>query len=89
MNHSEEEKYDRIRCVILEKVGLRGPAKSICPSEVARQLGGDRWRDLMPDVREVGVALAGEGKIVVMQKGEVVNPQEAKGPIRYRLNSID
>jgi hypothetical protein len=37
----------------------------------------------MPAVREAGAELAGQGQIVVTQKGQVVDPQTAKGPIRY------
>ena len=39
-------------------------------------------------VRSVGLGLAKEGKIVVMQKGKVLpNPAEAVGPIRYRIST--
>ncbi|MGF1499586.1 MAG: DUF3253 domain-containing protein [Elainellaceae cyanobacterium] len=53
---------------------------------MARSLGGDRWRDLMPLVREIGVELAEAGAIVVTLKGAIVPPRTAKGPIRYRLS---
>lgn len=66
-------------------VKMRGPAKTICPSEVARALGPGNWRSLMPQVRAVGVALVNAGQIVVMQKGQVVDLTTVKGPIRYRL----
>lgn len=75
-----------IRDRILQKVQERGPEKTICPSEVARDLGGEDWRDLMPQVRSVGIELAEEGAIVVTQKGQTVNPHQAKGPVRYRLS---
>lgn len=74
-----------IRNAILEQVWRRGPEKSICPSEVTRALGGPQWRELMPCVREVGLALAEEGCIVVLQKGNIVNPHQVKGPIPYRI----
>ena len=69
---------------LLAQVRQRGTEKTICPSEVARTLGGDQWRNLMEPVRAVGRDLAAEGKIVVMQKGQVVDPDQVKGPIRYR-----
>ena len=78
-------KQQTIRKCILEKVQQRGLRKSICPSEVARDLVGDAWRELMPVVRLVGLALAEEGKIVVTQQGQVVDPLVAKGAIRYRI----
>ncbi|MBF2087245.1 DUF3253 domain-containing protein [Thermoleptolyngbya sp. C42_A2020_037] len=75
---------DMIRECILKQVQQRGPDKSICPSEVARSLGGETWRSLMPLVREVGADLAKSGAIVVTQKGVPVDPQTAKGPIRFQ-----
>lgn len=75
---------DMIRECILKQVQQRGPDKSICPSEVARELGGETWRSLMPLVREVGADLAQSGAIVVTQKGIPVDPQTARGPIRYK-----
>lgn len=74
-----------IRRCLLQKVQQRGPDKTICPSEVARALGGDRWRQLMEPVRQEGQALAAEGKIQITQKGQVIDPKAARGPIRYRL----
>ena len=73
-----------IRQCLLAQVHRRGVHKTICPSEVARALGGEQWRDLMEAVRAVGCELAAEGTIVVTQKGQVVDPERAKGPIRYR-----
>lgn len=37
----------------------RGEGKTICPSDVARVIGGDRWRSLMPLVRHVAEDLDG------------------------------
>lgn len=73
-----------IALLILELVARRGPGKTICPSEVARALGGD-WRAHMPFVREVAARLAAEGRIVVTQKGRVVEADRAVGPIRLGL----
>lgn len=75
---------DTIRQCLLAQVQQRGTEKTICPSGVARALGGDQWRNLMESVRAVGRDLAAEGKIVVTQKGQIVDPHKAKGPIRYR-----
>ncbi|RZM76081.1 DUF3253 domain-containing protein [Leptolyngbya iicbica] len=75
----------QIQDCLMQLVRDRGPEKTICPSEVARALSADDWRSLMPQVRTVGMALAQAGAIAVTQKGQVVDPQTAKGPIRYRL----
>ncbi|MBE9098614.1 DUF3253 domain-containing protein [Vacuolonema iberomarrocanum] len=76
-----------IRQCILEKTQARGAEKTICPSEVARELGGNDWRSLMDSVRQAGIALVDADKILVTQKGKVVDPHIAKGPIRYRLKA--
>jgi hypothetical protein len=64
-------------------VAERGPGKTICPSEVARDLGGDEaFGPLMPHVREAAAALAERGEIAVTQRGEPVDARTARGPIR-------
>lgn len=61
----------------------RDPGKTICPSEVARALAPEDWRPLMPQVRDVAVALAGKHRLQILQKGHVI-PHDAPihGPIR-------
>ncbi|QUJ75350.1 DUF3253 domain-containing protein [Sulfitobacter albidus] len=75
---------DRIADEITAQVIDRGAGKTICPSEVARALGAD-WRALMPQVRRVAGDLAKEGRIAVTQKGETVDAETARGPIRLGL----
>lgn len=55
---------------------------SICPSDVARAVGGESWRSRMDDVRRVAAELAARDEIVVTQKGERVRIEEARGPVR-------
>ena len=55
---------------------------TICPSDAARVVGGEGWRDLMGLAREVAGELAAQGQIRVQQKGVDVDPATAKGPIR-------
>ncbi|WP_166925657.1 DUF3253 domain-containing protein [Xanthomonas sp. 60] len=74
------------RC-ILELLGQRAPAASICPSEVARAQADDeaQWRGLMPSVREAATALARCGVIEITQGGTQLDPDaRAAGPIRLR-----
>ncbi len=56
--------------------------KTICPSETARAIGGEDWRDLMPLVREVAANLVDEGQVIVQQKGQEVDLATVRGPIR-------
>ena len=69
---------------IASLLGRRAPGASICPSEAARLLDADGWRDRMEEVRAAGRALARSGRIVVTQGGVRVDPALATGPIRYR-----
>ncbi len=85
-----ERRAERIEAEILRLLAERGEGKTICPSEAAKAVAGSveraRWEPLMGAVREVGERLLGEGKIVVTQKGEVVDGGTAKGAIRFRLS---
>jgi hypothetical protein len=56
-----------IRQSILELTKLRGPEKTICPSEVARKLDADNWRAMMNDVRSEAIRLEQEARIAVLQ----------------------
>lgn len=70
----------------LQFAEARGFDKTYCPSEVARKLFSDNWRDKMDLVREVANELVKNEKLVVLQKGEIRTdlPSELKGPIRLR-----
>ncbi|KYJ97055.1 DUF3253 domain-containing protein [Microbacterium sp. CH1] len=57
---------------------------SICPSDVARAVGGEEWRGRMSDVRRVAADLASRDVVVVTQKGEPVQITDARGPVRIR-----
>jgi len=66
----------------------RGGSKTICPSEVARALGGphpDGWGPLMQPVRRVAVRLAHEGRIAILRKGRPVDPDDFRGIYRLAL----
>ncbi len=75
---------NQVRQGVVDKLAVRAPEFSICPSEVARELGGDTWRELMPCVRETAAQMAREGTIVATQGDAVVDAEGAKGPIRLR-----
>ena len=73
---------------MLRLVAERGAGKTICPSEVARALGGphpDGWGPLMQPIRRVAVALAEQGRIVILRKGKPADPRDFKGV--YRLTA--
>lgn len=73
-----------IAALILDMTAARGADKSICPSEVARALGGE-WRLHMKPVRAEAVRLAREGRIDILRKGKPVEDfAELRGVIRLR-----
>ena len=75
---------------ILRLLEERGEGKTICPSEAAKAVAGSEeraeWEPLMEAAREAAQRLVGEGKIVVTQKGRVVDGGTAKGAVRFRLH---
>jgi hypothetical protein len=60
----------------------RRPESTICPSDAARVVGGESWRDLMDTARDVAGGLATDGVLVVRQRGEDVDITTARGPVR-------
>ncbi|VCT93202.1 hypothetical protein MHAS_04941 [Mycolicibacterium hassiacum DSM 44199] len=76
---------ERLHAAILRLARARGPDKTICPSDAARAVGGDDWRELMDDAREAARDLARRGEVELTQRGEVLDPDGTwRGPIRIR-----
>ena len=81
MNHD-------LRAAILSLARERGPDTTICPSDAARAVGGQQWRDLMDDARAEARALAKRGEVEISQRGEVLDPDaQWRGPVRIRATS--
>ena len=74
----------RYREIIVEKLTARDASSSICPSEAARELGGDNWRDLMQPVRDAAQDLVHSGTVIITQGSDTVDLETVKGPIRIR-----
>ena len=62
----------------------RRAGATICPSEAARAVDPDGWRELMPAARAAAGRLAAAGRVEVTQRGEVVDVGTARGPVRVR-----
>ncbi len=83
-----------LEAAILALLDARARTASICPSEAARavadaQIGGDgdpeqAWRGLMEPARRAARRLVARGEVQIIQRGRVVDPSSAKGPIRIR-----
>lgn len=79
-----DEALERTIDELLAKTRAGG---TICPSDAARAVGGDDWRDLMEPARAAARRMAARGEVDVTQGGHVVDPSTAKGPIRIRRRS--
>ena len=69
---------------ILGLLADRAASATACPSEAARAIGGEEWRDLMEPARRAARRLVARGEIDITQGGSVVDPSTARGPIRLR-----
>ena len=81
------DRESEIEATMLRLVAERGADKTVCPSEVARALGGPRpedWRPLMQPIRHVAVRLAGQERVAILRKGVPVVDLETMRGI-YRL----
>jgi len=79
----------QLREAILTLARERAPDKTICPSDAARAVGGDDWRELMEQARDLSRDLAKAGEVEIMQRGEVIDPDaDWRGPIRIRARSL-
>jgi len=74
-----------ILTTILTVATRRGPEKSTCPSEIARLLYPDNWREHMRNVVDTAIGLHNEGKVVITQKGIAIDVNHIKGPIRIKI----
>ena len=75
---------ERLEVAILDLLGRRAGGATICPSEAAKAVEPDDWRELMEPARSAARRLVAAGDVVITQKGAVVDPSAAKGPIRIR-----
>jgi hypothetical protein len=73
-----------LETTILALLEARAHDATICPSEAARAIGGDTWRDLMEPARAAARRLVTAGEVVITQGGTVVDPSTARGPVRIR-----
>lgn len=75
----------RLEAEIVAQLDRRARGATICPSEVARACFDEAtWRDQMERVREAARRLVARGEIEITQRGRVVDPSRARGPIRLR-----
>lgn len=76
-----DRELERVTLALLD---ARAAGATICPSEAARAVGGDAWRDLMEPARAAARRLVATGDVEITQGGRVVDPSTARGPLRVR-----
>jgi hypothetical protein len=69
---------------IAELLDGRASDATICPSEAARKVDPEGWRELMEPARRAARRMVAAGTLEILQGGRVVDPSRAKGPIRLR-----
>jgi len=74
----------QLEATIRDLLGKRAATSTICPSDAARAVSPDDWRDLMEPARRAARRLVAAGEVDITQGGRVVDPSTAKGPIRIR-----
>lgn len=75
---------EKLTASIRDLLDARAASATICPSEAARAVGGEDWRDLMEPARRAARRLVAIGEVEITRRGQVVDPSTAKGPIRIR-----
>lgn len=83
-----ERRQDResdLESTMIELLSKRPTGTSICPSEVARASFAQDWRENMESVRRAARRLVARGRVDILQKGRIVDPDRARGPIRIKL----
>jgi hypothetical protein len=75
----------RVEAAIMALLRSRRNGASICPSDVARIVGGKTWRSMLPLVRERAVKMSGRGRLEILRRGRVVKENPTRGLLRYRL----
>ncbi|MCW2923952.1 MAG: hypothetical protein JWM98_1356 [Thermoleophilia bacterium] len=80
---SEDQLAERMCATIHALLRHRAPESTICPSDVARVVGGEGWRDQMDLARATAFALQDADEVEVRHAGERVDRlADAHGPLR-------
>ena len=77
-----------LEAAILTLLEQRSAGATICPSEAARLVAPENWQPLMEPARRAARRLVAKGEIDITQRGRVVDPSTAKGPIRLRRRTV-
>ena len=79
---SPDGRTKRLAAAMRTLLRNREPMSTICPSDAARVVAGDRFRSAMDDARRVADELRRAGLVRTTRAGEEVDPLTARGPLR-------
>ena len=92
---SQATALDPVARLTLDLLAAAGPGQSLSPAEIAQAFAEprrkksdppDHWRRYMNAVRQQALYLARAGRIVILRRGQVQDPQAPiKGVIRLAL----
>lgn len=83
MANEDDHVADGATEAILTLLAQRGTGATICPSEAARRLAPDAWRDRMSEVHAATDVLLADGRVRLSWKGEPLAARD--GPYRIAL----
>lgn len=72
--------------------------RDVAPQEIAQAIAADRaketapkdiWRKYMTAVRQQAIHLARDGRLLIIRKGEIADPNDFKGLYKLRLPPTD
>jgi hypothetical protein len=79
---SDDGRAERTAATVRALLRHRDATATICPSDVARVVGGPKWRGALDDVRGVLAGMQSDRVVQVSQKRQPVDIRHARGPVR-------
>lgn len=80
---SDDGRRTRVEAAARALLRHRRAEATICPSEVARVVGGEAWRSVSGDVRAILLDMARRSEVEIRQRGVPIDPTvDPRGPIR-------
>ena len=94
-NEEAEKKDDPIQLYILDAIA---DGSAVSPNDIAIKISKDRskdsdpediWRKYMLAVKQQAKYLAREGRISILRRGKVIDPNKMKGLVKFSLPVLD
>lgn len=79
----------KLEAAVLDALTRAGADKTLSATEIAHDIGGATWHDLLHPIRRAAVTLAQAGRLVIYRKGKPVDPDDFKGVYRLGLPRQD